>query len=83
MNTPLLDTDPMAAVPETHGAFTAGVPLPVNCKVLPTHTLPPPEMLGLGFTVTVCCAVVAHCPADGVKVYVVVWVLFTAGDHVP
>ena len=28
-------------------------------------------------------AVVAHCPAVGVKVYVVVAVLFNAGDHVP
>ena len=27
--------------------------------------------------------VVAHCPAVGVKVYVVVVVLFRAGDHVP
>ena len=26
---------------------------------------------------------VAHCPAVGVKVYVVVFVLFNAGDHVP
>ena len=60
VNKPLLDTDPMAAVPEAQGVFTAGVPLPVNCKVLPTHTLLPPEMFGLGFTVTVCCAVVAH-----------------------
>jgi hypothetical protein len=35
------------------------------------------------FTVTLIVAVVAHCPAVGVKVYVVVAVLFTAGDHVP
>ena len=28
-------------------------------------------------------AVVAHCPAEGVKVYVVVAVLFSAGLHVP
>jgi hypothetical protein len=34
-------------------------------------------------TVTVIVAVVAHCPAVGVNVYVVVAVLFTAGDHVP
>ena len=26
---------------------------------------------------------VAHCPADGVKVYIVVVVLFKAGNHVP
>jgi len=50
----------MAAAPETQGVFTAGDPLPVNCKVLPTQTMFPPEIVGLGFTVTVCCAVVAH-----------------------
>ena len=60
MNKPLLDTEPMAAAPETQGVFTAGDPLPVNCKVLPTQTMFPPEIVGLGFTVTVCCAVVAH-----------------------
>jgi hypothetical protein len=36
-----------------------------------------------GLTVTLIVAVVAHWPAVGVKVYVVVAVLFTAGDHVP
>jgi hypothetical protein len=36
-----------------------------------------------GLTVTLNVAVVAHCPAVGVKVYVVVAVLFIAGDHVP
>ncbi len=35
------------------------------------------------FTITVIAAVLAQCPAGGVKVYVVVAVLFTAGDHVP
>jgi hypothetical protein len=34
-------------------------------------------------TVTVIVAVVAHCPAAGVNVYVVVAVLLIAGDHVP
>jgi hypothetical protein len=34
-------------------------------------------------TATVIVAVVAHCPAAGVKVYVVVVVLFTAGDQAP
>jgi hypothetical protein len=28
-------------------------------------------------------AIVAHCPAVGVNVYVVVVLLFNAGDHVP
>jgi hypothetical protein len=35
------------------------------------------------FTVIVSVVVDAHCPAVGVKVYVVVTVLFNAGDHVP
>ena len=35
------------------------------------------------FTVTVIVAVVAHCPVDGVKVYVVVAVLLLAGLQVP
>jgi hypothetical protein len=37
----------------------------------------------LGFTVIVIVAVVAHCPAVGVNVYVVVVVLFNAGNQVP
>ena len=37
----------------------------------------------IGFTVMVIVAVFAHNPAVGVKVYVVVAVLFIAGDHVP
>ena len=36
-----------------------------------------------GLTVMVKVVVVAHCPALGVKVYVVVAVLLSAGDHVP
>jgi hypothetical protein len=36
-----------------------------------------------GFTTIVRVAVVAHCPAAGVKVYVVVAVLLSAGLHVP
>ena len=37
----------------------------------------------IGLTVMVIVAVVAHCPAVGVNVYVVVAVLFKAGDQVP
>mgnify|MGYP003394261614 FL=1 len=37
----------------------------------------------LGFITIVMVVVVAHCPAVGVKVYVVVAVLFIAGDQVP
>jgi hypothetical protein len=36
-----------------------------------------------GVTVTLIVVVTAHCPADGVNVYVVVAVVFTAGDQVP
>ena len=36
-----------------------------------------------GFTVIVIVVIVAHCPAVGVKVYVVVAVLFKAGAQVP
>ena len=38
---------------------------------------------GLAFTVTVIVVDVASCPAFGVKVKVVVTVLFNAGDQVP
>jgi len=37
----------------------------------------------IGLTVIVIVAVLAHCPVLGVNVYVVVLVLFNAGDHVP
>src|SRR5881392_3998361 len=37
----------------------------------------------VGLTVTVNAAVVAHCPAVGVNVYVVVAVLFNTGDQLP
>ena len=37
----------------------------------------------VGLTVTVNVVVVAHCPAVGVNVYVVVAVLFIAGDQLP
>jgi hypothetical protein len=39
--------------------------------------------LSIGFTVIVSVVVVAHCPAVGVKVYVVVAVLLSAGLHTP
>ena len=39
--------------------------------------------LTIGLTVTTKSAVVAHCPALGVNVYVVVAVLFNAGDQLP
>ena len=39
--------------------------------------------LNIGLTVMANVAVVAHCPAVGVNVYVVVAVLFSAGDQLP
>ena len=39
--------------------------------------------LNIGLTVMVNAAVVAHCPAVGVNVYVVVAVLFNTGDQLP
>ena len=54
-------------------------------KVVPLQT--PETGLNVGvtleLTVILKVVVVAHCPALGVKVYVVVVVLFKAGDHVP
>ena len=52
-------------------AFRHRGPIWVNVGVIP------------GLTVMVRLAVVAHCPAAGVKVYVVVAVLFITGDQVP
>jgi hypothetical protein len=37
----------------------------------------------VGLTLMLIVVVVAHCPAVGVKVYVVVAWLLSAGDHVP
>ena len=39
--------------------------------------------VGSGLTVTVIVVVFAHCPDDGVKVYIVVAWVFKAGDQVP
>ena len=39
--------------------------------------------LNMGLIEMVNVVVIAHCPTAGVKVYVVVAVLFKAGDHVP
>ena len=74
--------------------FTAGDQVPVIPFVevvgragiaAPTQNGPTGVNVGVifGFTVTVMVVGVAHCPAAGVKVYVVVAVLFTAGDQVP
>ena len=54
-------------------------------KVAPEHIGATALNVGVifGLTVIVNVAVVAHCPAVGVKVYVVVTVLLSAGDQVP
>jgi hypothetical protein len=74
--------------------FNAGLHVPViplfdvvgsALKVAPLHIGATALKVGVmfGLTVMVSVAVVAHWPASGVKVYVVVAVLFNAGLHVP
>ncbi len=70
-------------VADNQGKETSGVPEPLSCEVVPIHKESVPVMVGLGYTVIVKGAVVAHCPALGVKVYGVVALVFKAGDHVP
>jgi hypothetical protein len=74
--------------------LSAGAQLPVKPlldvvgngdKVAPEHIGATAVNVGVmfGLTVIVIVAVVAHCPAVGVKVYVVVVVLSKAGDQLP
>ena len=74
--------------------FKAGdhVPLIPLVEVVGNGLSTSPEQIGdtalkvgvtFWFTVIVNVVEFAHCPAVGVKVYVVVEVLFKAGDHVP
>jgi hypothetical protein len=74
--------------------LSAGAQLPViplfevvgsGASVAPKHIGATAVNAGItfGLTVIVIVAVVAHCPAVGVKVYVVVVVLSKAGDQVP
>ena len=53
--------------------------------VAPEQIAATAEKIGVTFGVTVMLSVVivAHCPAVGIKVYVVVAVLLIAGDQVP
>ena len=54
--------------------------------VLPAQivsTTPVMEQMGNAFTITANVVVVAHCPAAGVNVYIVVAVLFKAGNQLP
>jgi hypothetical protein len=74
--------------------FNAGAHVPVIplVDVVGKVLKAAPEQIGataakvgvtFGLTVMVKVVVVAHCPAVGVKIYVVVAVLFNAGDQVP
>ena len=74
--------------------LSAGVQVPVIplLEVVGKGFNVPPEQIGatalnvgviFGLTVMVRVVVVAHCPAAGVNVYVVVAVLFSAGAQVP
>ena len=75
MATPVLE--------DIHGFTAADVAVPVNGEVNPTHAFNIPLISGFAFTVIVNADAIAHCPAAGVNVYVVVFVLSNAGDHVP
>jgi hypothetical protein len=55
---PLFDTVATAVFDDTHGVLAAAVPEPVNCVVLPIHTLSVPVIDGSALTVTV--AVLVH-----------------------
>ena len=68
LTTPTLFTLAIVGLAETHALFAAAAPLPVNVRFNPAQTLFPPEIVGFGLTVTVIWVVVAHCPAEGVKV---------------
>ena len=83
VTSPEFETVATAVLLEVHGLVVAAVPFPVNCKFALAQTGASPEIVGSGFTVIVNVAELAHCPAVGVNVYVVVATLFKAGDHVP
>ena len=68
LTTPRLETVAMAVLAEVQGLIEAGVPVAESGIVDPTHKLVFPEMIGLGFTVMVIVASLAHCPELGVKV---------------
>ena len=57
--------------------------VPFTDHVYESHALTVVVLFVSGFTVIVIVAVEAHCPDVGVNVYVVVAVLFNAGDQVP
>ena len=49
---PVLFTVAIAVFDDVHGFVAAAVPDPVNCVVVPTHTLSVPVIVGNAFTVT-------------------------------
>lgn len=65
--------------------------IPLGDVVAKVGAVDPEQILGIaakfgviiGLTLMVKVVIVAHSPADGVKVYVVVAKLFSAGDQVP
>ena len=65
---PVPDVPAIEGLADAHALLAAAVPLPVSCEVPPEQTDIIPLMVGFGLTATESCAVVAHCPADGVKV---------------
>ena len=70
------------------GSQLPGIPfieVAVNVNVPPEQIAATCANVGVTgwFTVTVCVAGKAHCPTDGVKVYVVVAVLLIAGSQLP
>jgi hypothetical protein len=72
-----------AVLEEIQGLTTAGVPEPLSCEVVLLQKVKVPVIVGFGFTVMVKVVGTAQIPAVGVKVYVVVAVLFKAGAQVP
>ena len=80
---PVFEIVAIELLEDVHGFTTAAVAVPVNGEVCPTQAFKVPLIMGFAFTVIVKADVVAHCPAAGVNVYVVVFVLSNAGDQVP
>ena len=80
---PVFETLATEVLLEVHGLVIAGNSLPDNCNVSSLHTDVLPVIVGSGLTTISMVAVFAHCPEFGVNVYLVVAVLFNAGDHVP
>ena len=68
LTTPRLETVAIAVLAEAQGFVKFAVPVAESEIVDPTHKLVSPEMIGLGFTVMVIVASLAHCPELGVKV---------------